>query len=241
MTQIKKAMVMGAGLGKRMRPLTDTMPKPLVPVAGKALIDRALDWLSASGIGEVVVNTHYKAEMLEAHLAKRQAPRIHISREDVLLETGGGVRKAMPMLGDLPFFVINSDVICMDGKTSALGRMREFWDEGAMDVLLLVHPVSQAVGYDGSGDFFVDGEGHIQRRGGAASAPYVFTGVQLLHPRLFAHAPAQDIFSLNTLYDYALRQKPPRIRALIHDGEWLHIGDPAGVALAKAFLAKKDQ
>lgn len=239
MTEIRKAMVMAAGLGKRMRPLTDAIPKPLVMVAGKPLIDHALDWLAASGIGEVVVNTHYKADILEKHLAKRHAPHVHISREDVLLETGGGVRKAMPLLGNHPFFVLNSDVLCIDGKTPAFQRLREYWDDAAMDVLLLVHPVDKAVGYEGHGDFFVGADGSIRRRGDAASAPYVFTGVQLLHPRLFAHAPAQDIFSLNALYDHALRQHPPRIRALIHDGDWLHIGDPDGVRQADAFFLRR--
>jgi len=238
MIEARKAMLMAAGLGKRMRPLTETMPKPLVFVAGKPLVDHALDWLYASGVTEVVVNTHYKADMLEAHLAKRNAPQIHISREDVLLETGGGVRKAMPLLGHHPFFVINSDVMCLDGKIPALTRLRDAWKDSEMDVLLLVQPVTAAVGYDGSGDFFIESDGRIRRRGQAASAPYVFTGVQLLHPRLFAHAPDQDIFSLNTLYDYALAQSPPRIFALVHDGAWLHIGDPAGVAKAEAFLAQ---
>lgn len=233
-----KAMVMAAGLGKRMRPLTDAIPKPLVKVAGKPLIDHTLDWLAASGITDAVVNTHYKAVLLEAHLAARTAPRIHISREEVLLETGGGVKKAMPMLGAHPFFITNSDVICIDGKTPALQRLRASWDDTAMDALLLVQPVASAVGYAGAGDFFVGEGGVPTRRGAAATAPYVFTGVQLLHPRLFAHAPAEDIFSLNVLYDKALQQNPPRLRALVHDGSWLHIGDPQGVQAAQDFLAK---
>lgn len=230
-----KAMVMAAGLGTRMRPLTDHRPKPLVPVAGVTLIDRTLDWLAASGVDEAVVNTHYKADMLEAHLANRRAPVIRISREEVLLETGGGVKKAMPMLGDQPFFVVNSDVICLDGNVPALQRLRVAWDEAAMDVLLLLHPVAQAVGYQGEGDFFLEGSIPM-RRAAATAAPYVFTGVQLLHPRLFALAPAQEIFSLNVLYDIALAARPPRMAAMVHDGHWLHIGDPEGVRQAEDFL-----
>lgn len=230
-------MVMAAGLGKRMRPLTDAIPKPMVAVAGVPLIDRTLDWLAASGIREAVVNTHYKAPMLEAHLQPRRHPRIHISREEVLLETGGGVRKAMPLLGSQPFFVCNSDVVCLDGATPALDRMRARWDDAAMDVLLLLHPVEKAVGYDGAGDFFIEGNGALRRRGAEPRAPYVFTGVQLLHPRLFRHAPAAEIFSLNVLYDAALAMTPPRIGALVHDGDWLHVGDLAGLAAAEKHLA----
>lgn len=231
-----KAMVLAAGLGTRMRPLTDHIPKPLVQVAGRALIDHTLDWLQQVQVDEVVVNSHYKAELLEAHLASRTAPRLRVLREDVLLETGGGIAQALPHLGSEPFYNLNSDVICVDGKSSALARLREHWHEG-LDALLLLHPVSKAVGYEGSGDFFVDDKGSITRRGEADAAPYVFTGVQMLHPRLFVNAPA-GAFSLNVLYNEALAEQGPhsRIAAIIHEGDWLHVGDPQGREQAEAWL-----
>lgn len=232
------AMVLGAGLGKRMRPLTEHMPKPLVPVAGIPLIDRVLDWLQAAGITRTVVNGHYMADMLEAHLALRHTPAISFSREALLLETGGGIRNALPLLGDAPFFSANSDTLCVDGPRPALHRLAQAWDDSRMDALLLLHPIGQAVGYEGKGDFFADGKGNLRRRGDAAQAPFVFTGVQLLHPRLFAQAP-QGAFSMNLLYD---RDRPAdgtlyRVAGLVHDGSWLHVGDPEGLAKAERWLA----
>ena len=235
-----KAMILAAGLGKRMRPLTDDMPKPLVPVAGKPLIDHALDWLAASGVQDAYVNSHYKAEMLESHLKKRTSlPRVHISREVELLETGGGIRQALPLLGNAPFFAANSDVICIDGKTPALARLIAAWDDEALDALLLLHPVARAVGYEDKGDFFLSDDGQLRRRAPEEEAPLVFTGVQLLHPRLFEGAP-EGAFSLNVLYNRALESgggKTPRLRAIVHDGNWLHIGDPQGVSAAEHWLA----
>jgi MurNAc alpha-1-phosphate uridylyltransferase len=228
---MRKAMVMAAGLGKRMRPLTEYIPKPLIEVAGITLIDRTLDWLSASGIEGAVVNTHYLYGMLEAHLALRSRPRILISREELLLETGGGIQHALPLLGSDAFFSVNSDVICMDGPTPALARLADCWDTST-DMVLLVHPVDKAIGYYGSGDFFVNGK-EIIRRGDKAQAPFVFTGIQLLHPRIFVDTPTGS-FSLNLLYDRALAHG--RLKAVIHDGQWLHIGDPQGIQDAEAIL-----
>jgi N-acetyl-alpha-D-muramate 1-phosphate uridylyltransferase len=228
---------MAAGLGLRMRPLTETMPKPMIAVGGVPMIDRALDWLASSGVTEAVVNTHYKAEMMEAHLSRRTRPRVRISREEVLLETGGGIKKALPMLGKEPFFSLNSDAICLDGATPALTRLRQAWRDETMDALLLVQPLERAIGYDGKGDFMVDDLGAIRRRGGSNRAPYVFTGVQILHPRLFADAP-EGAFSLNVLYNLAIRADGAldRVRAVVHDGDWLHIGDPEGLKKAEAFF-----
>ena len=236
---IPKAMILAAGLGKRMRPLTDTLPKPLVPVAGKALIDHALDWLASAGVTDAYVNSHYKAELLEAHLrARRGQPHIHISREVELLETGGGIKQALPLLGAAPFFAANSDVICIDGQTPALHRLMAAWDDSKLDALLLLHPVAQAVGYDGPGDFFLE-EGQLRRRGAEASAPLVFTGVQMLHPRLFEDSP-DGAFSLNVLYNRAMASAhAPRLGAIVHDGAWLHIGDPQGVAAADAWFSQR--
>ncbi len=230
-----RAMVLAAGLGTRMRPLTEQMPKPLVPVGGKSLIDHTLDWLANAGITEVVVNSYYKAEMLEAHLAARSSlQHITISRETELLETGGGIKKALPLLGDAPFFIANSDVICLDGATPALHRLQAAWNDETMDALLLLHPVANAVGYDGKGDFFLEKDSSLRRRADGEVAPYVFTGVQLLHPRLFVGSP-DGAFSLNVLFNRAL-EKPQRLKAIIHDGKWLHVGDVAGIHAAEAAL-----
>lgn len=228
----QKAMVLAAGLGTRMRPLTDTIPKPLVTVAGVALIDHALDWLVASGVGDAVVNSFYKAELLEEHLAARTVPRIRISREEVLLETGGGIKKALPLLGTEPFFSLNSDTICLDGPSPALRQLAEFWDDVRMDALLLLHPVAKAIGYAGKGDFFADANGMLRRRSEGESAPLVFTGVQLLHPRLFHDAP-DGAFSMNVLYNRDIR----RVAGLVHEGDWLHIGTPQERAAAETFLS----
>lgn len=232
------AMVLAAGLGKRMRPLTNTKPKPLVPVAGETLIDRVLNWLAESGIQKAVVNTHYKSEMLAAHLVTRQNPAIQLSHEELLLETGGGIKKALPLIGDGPFFCTNSDSLCLDGDEPALHRLWNAWDDNTMDVLLLLYPVERAVGYEGQGDFFCE-DGRITRRGDRSSAPLVFTGTQLMHPRLFANAP-EGAFSLNVLYDRAINTDGSlaRVRAVVHDGAWLHVGDPKGLELAEAFFAK---
>lgn len=240
-----KAMVLAAGLGTRMRPLTDTIPKPLIPVSGEPLIDRVLNWLATGGIHEVVVNSSYKAQLLEAHLTGRlqkrpNAPYITTVREEAPLETGGGIKHAMPWLGDAVFLCANSDTICVNGPTHATSRLQAQWDDQRMDALLLLHPVEQAIGYDGKGDFFLNTDGTLRRRGEAATAPYVFTGVQLLHPRLFAGAP-EGVFSMNVLYNK--HQKPdgtlPRIYGLVHDGHWLHVGDPAGLALAEKWLTSQ--
>lgn len=235
----RKAIVLAAGLGTRMRPLTDTLPKPLIPVADKALIDRTLDWLAGSGITEAVVNTHYKADMIAAHLEKRRHPAIHLSHEVDILETGGGIKNALPLLGDEPFFCINSDVICIDGTESALHRLEKAWDGNRMDALLLLHPVEKAIGYKGPGDFFLTPNG-VRRRLDERAAPLVFTGIQMLHPRLFENAPA-DVFSLNALYNRAMHKDGTltRVAAVVHDGEWLHVGDLEGLAEAEAFLERR--
>lgn len=226
---------MAAGLGTRMRPLTETMPKPLVPVAGKPLIDHALDFLADAGVPEVVVNSHYFAEILESHLEKRaKAPKITISREDIVLETGGGIKKALPLLGAAPFFVINSDVICINGASPALKRLAENFDAERMGTLLLLHEVKKAVGYAGNGDFFIEENGLLRRRREGETAPYVFTGVQIIHPRLFANAP-DGKFSLNVLYNKDLS----RIGGVVHNGEWLHIGSPVELQQAEDWFADR--
>jgi MurNAc alpha-1-phosphate uridylyltransferase len=236
--QQMRAIVLAAGLGKRMRPLTDILPKPLISVGGKCLVDHALDFLSSAGIGEAVVNTHYLAPLLEAHLEKRTIPHIRISYEETLLETGGGVLQALPMLGEGAFFSINSDTICVNGARHALMRLADMWDDVSMDALLLLHPTEKAVGYAGAGDFSLSDEGQLTRRKKDEVAPYVFTGVQILHPRIFQNLP-MGAFSLNVLYDRLMQPSvntSPRIRALVHDGKWLHVGEPHAIKLAEAEL-----
>jgi MurNAc alpha-1-phosphate uridylyltransferase len=228
-----RAMVLAAGLGKRMRPLTDTIPKPMVEVAGRTMIDHALDRFAAIGVHDIVVNLHHLKAKLEAHLANRRDLRIVLSPEPELLETGGGVTKALPLLGGAPFYVANADIIWFDGATPALARLGEAWDDDKMDALLLLQRTVTAHGYEGQGDFFLDPLGRATRRHGGAVAPYVFAGVQILHPRLFKNAPAGP-FSLNVLYNQA--EESGRLWAVAHDGLWFHVGTPDAIAPTEAEL-----
>jgi N-acetyl-alpha-D-muramate 1-phosphate uridylyltransferase len=227
----KIAMVLAAGLGKRLRPLTDAMPKPLVMIGGRALIDRALDRLADAGVERAVVNLHYKGDMLRQHLAARARPEIAFSDETgALLETGGGVRQALPLLGPAPFFVVNSDVIWRDARDNSLLALAARWDDATMDALLLLHPTVSAIGYGGMGDFFLSPEGAVQRRDARMVAPFVFTGVQILHPRLFARTP-DGPFSLNLLYDRAA--DAGRLYGMRHQGDWMDVGTLDGIAAAE--------
>ncbi|WP_147163017.1 nucleotidyltransferase family protein [Pararhodospirillum oryzae] len=231
-----RAMVLAAGLGTRMRPLTDSVPKPLVRVQGKPLIDWALDRLEEAGVSEAVVNLHHLPQMLRCHLAQRTTPpRLVFSDEThARLETGGGVRHALPLLGDDPFFVVNTDVIWLNGARLALARMAEAWDPETMDALLLLHPLASAYGYDGKGDFLMDPVGRLERRQPGLMAPFIFTGVQILHPRLFEGTP-EGPFSLNLLYDRALSEG--RLGAIAHDGEWFHVGTPQALKYTERTLS----
>ncbi|MCH7796390.1 MAG: nucleotidyltransferase family protein [Proteobacteria bacterium] len=222
----QRAMVLAAGLGERMRPITDTLPKPLIELRGRTLLDSILDRVEAAGVPEAVVNLHYLGEMIEARLAPRARPRVSFSREETRLETGGGVRKALSLLGADAFFVINGDVCWLDGHTPALERLAAAWDDAEMDALLLLHPTALAVGYAGVGDFVLAPDGRMRRRRELEVAPFVFTGIQILHPRLFEDAP-EEPFSLNLIYDKAGAAE--RLWGLRHDGEWFHIGTPEGL------------
>jgi N-acetyl-alpha-D-muramate 1-phosphate uridylyltransferase len=226
-------MVLAAGLGTRLRPITDTIPKPLVEINGRSLIDHAIDRLVLAGVEHVVVNIHYKAAMIVAHLSRRGHPRIELSEEAELLDTGGGVAQALPLLGEA-FYVVNSDVFWLDGPESALLRLAAAFDPRAMDGVLLLQPTTTAVGYDGSGDYFLDAEGNPRRRREAEVAPYLFAGIQLLHRRLF-DAAAGPVFSLVRLFDHA--EAAGRLAAIEHDGEWYHVGTPEGLALAREHLS----
>lgn len=232
------AMVLAAGLGKRMRPLTATRPKPLVEVAGRTLLDRALDHLRAAGVRRAVVNVHYLADRIEAHLARRsEGLDIAISDERAaLLETGGGVAKALPLIDADPFFVINSDNMWVDGPVDTLRLLAQRWDEESMDALLLLVPLARATGYEGLGDFHMDPVGRLRRRNGLRVAPFVFSGIQILSKRLFADAP-DGAFSLNRLYDRAL--EAGRLYGLVHPGLWFHVGTPGAVNETEALLTDR--
>lgn len=226
-------MVLAAGLGTRLRPISEAMPKPLVEINGRSLLDHAIDRLELAGVETIVVNTHYKAEMVAALLARRQRPRIHISPEPRLLDTGGGVANALPMLGEA-FYVVNGDVLWLDSRDYALVRLARAFDPERMDAVLLFQRTVAAVGYDGSGDYFLDSEGRPRRRGEREVAPYLFAGIQLLHERLFAGVE-ERVFSLVRLYERA--EKAGRLHAIVHDGEWYHVGTPAGLAATRERLA----
>lgn len=232
---IRRAMVLAAGLGKRMRPITDTLPKPLVAIGGKTMLDHALDRLNEAGIEEAVVNVHHLAEKIETHLAARERPAITISDERAeLLETGGGVKKALPLLGSAPFFHVNSDSLWSEAAGSAMTAMRQAWEPDAMDMLLLLAKRETAIGFDGAGDFFHDAECRLTRRGTAPSAPYVYAGVAILKPELFADTP-DGAFSLNLLFDRAIAAR--RLFGFVLDGQWLHVGTPEAIAPAEAAFA----
>lgn len=231
----KTAMVLAAGLGLRMRPLTLERPKPLIPVAGTALIDHALARLSDAGVETAVINSHYKGDMIAAHLAGRDRPRIVLSPEDTLLDTGGAVRNALPLLGEAPIVCVNADILWLDGPTPALGRLAANWDAERMDALLLVMATTKSVGYDGRGDYFMDPVGHLKRRGESQIAPYVFAGVQIVKPGLFAMDTPDGAFSTNRVWDRA--QAAGRLFGVVHDGAWFHIGTPDALAESEELLA----
>ncbi|MEO1014028.1 MAG: nucleotidyltransferase family protein [Pseudomonadota bacterium] len=230
------AMVLAAGLGTRMRPLTDDRPKPLIPVAGKPLIDYTLDRFAAAGVTRAVVNVHYLADQVETHLKARATPLISISDErELLLETGGGLKKARPLLGDAPVYCTNTDAILLDGPgEDACKRLASSFDPADMDALLLLVPTDQASGYDGKGDFHLETDGRLAYRGDAASAPYIYTGLQIINPTLVDSEPAGP-FSLRRAWDKAAEDG--RFRGVVHDGHWMHVGDPAGLEAAEARLA----
>lgn len=226
-----RAMVLAAGIGKRMRPLTATTPKPLIEVGGKALIDHGLDRLADAGVTTAVVNVHYLADLVEFHVLKRRRPDIVVSDErGKLLETGGGIVKALPLLGPDPFFVYNSDSFWIDGYADNFDLLAQFWDGTKMDILLLMSPTVTAVGYDGPGDFTMDPLGRLERRVEGRIAPFVYAGAAILHPRIFEGAP-EGRFSLGRLFDRAIESG--RLYGVHMDGIWLHVGTPEAIREAE--------
>jgi MurNAc alpha-1-phosphate uridylyltransferase len=230
-----KAMVLAAGLGLRMRPLTDRMPKPMVPVAGKPLLDHVLDKLADANIGEAVVNVHYLPDQIIDHVARRSRPRIIISDErNEVLGTGGAVVKALPLLGDAPFYHLNADTMWIDGVRPNLARMADAFDPARMDILLLMAPTATSIGYSGNGDYAMLTDGTLRKRKEHQVVPFVYAGVAIMSPALFTDAP-QGEFSLTKIFDRANERE--RLFGLRLDGVWMHVGTPDAVQAAeKAFL-----
>ncbi|HXI06546.1 MAG: nucleotidyltransferase family protein [Bradyrhizobium sp.] len=233
--QPTKAMVLAAGLGVRMRPLTDKMPKPLVPVAGQPLLDHVLDKLAGAGVTEAVVNVHYLPDQIIEHTRSRKQPRVIISDErDKVLGTGGAVVKALPHLGNAPFFHVNADTLWIDGVRSNLSRLAEVFDPARMDILLLMAPTTSSIGYSGRGDYSMLPGGALRKRRELQVVPFVYAGAAIMSPSLFADAPKGE-FSLTELFDRANEQE--RLFGLRLDGVWMHVGTPDAVQAAEeAFL-----
>ena len=231
-----KAMVLAAGFGLRMRPLTLNLPKPLVQVAGAALLDHVLDKLAEARVTDAIVNVHYLPDMIIDHTASRMTPKVTISDErDQVLGTGGAVVKALPLLGEAPFYHLNADTMWIDGVRPNLTRLAETFDPAKMDALLLMAPTANSIGYAGAGDYAMLPDGALRRRKEAQVVPFVYAGVAILSPALFADAPAGE-FSLTRLFDRANEQE--RLFGLRMDGLWMHVGTPdAVIAAEEAFLA----
>ena len=234
----KKAFVLAAGKGERMRPLTDNCPKPLLEVGGITMLDRALDALAEAGVEEAVVNTFYLGEMIERHLRNRKHPKIIISREEALLDTGGGVRKAIEFFGREPFYVLNADVVWTDGEESALRRLAKKWDSSKMDLLLLLQTTKDLPAYAGKGDYYLaDGlDQPVFRARSKKPANYIFSGARIVHPRLF-EGVAEGIFSFLDLFHKA--EAAGRLYGLRHDGEWHHVGTPEALAETNRILSSR--
>jgi N-acetyl-alpha-D-muramate 1-phosphate uridylyltransferase len=236
MVHPKTAMVLAAGLGERMRPLTLRMPKPLVPLVGRPLIDHVLDRLASAGVETAVVNVHYLPDQLEESLRRRQGtkPAILISDErDELLDTGGGAKRALPKLGPGPFFIHNADTVWSEGPSPALPRMLKLWKPETMDCLLLLAPFAESIGYGGKGDFAMAQDGRLKRRGERQIVPFAFAGVSLCDQRLFTDSP-DGKFSLNLLWDRALAKG--RLYGMRLDGRWMHVGTPEALAEAETWF-----
>jgi MurNAc alpha-1-phosphate uridylyltransferase len=231
----RKAMVLAAGLGQRMRPLTDHMPKPLVSVAGQPLLDHVLDKLAAAGVSEAVVNVHYLPDQIIEHVKPRSLPQVLISDErDKVLGTGGAVVKALPLLGSEPFFHVNADTMWIDGVRPNLARLAETFDPERMDILLLMAPTATSIGYSGRGDYSMLPDGALRKRREQQVVPFVYAGAAIMSPSIFADAPPGE-FSLPKMFDRANEEE--RLFGLRLDGVWMHVGTPDAVQAAEeAFL-----
>tara|TARA_R110002072_G_scaffold106760_13_gene233072 strand:- start:1465 stop:2217 length:753 start_codon:yes stop_codon:yes gene_type:complete len=236
-------MVLAAGRGERMRPISDNLPKPMIEICGRPMIDRVMDRLTEFGIETIVVNLHHLADKLQAHVERwartphpdgLAKPRVAFSREKELLDTGGGIKQALPLLGDAPFFTCNSDLLWLNGVSPVLDLLAQAWNGDEMDALLLQHPCISAVGYNGLGDFHMDSVGLLQRRSEREVAPYVYAGVQLIKPALFDAAP-EGAFSMNRLWDQSLEAE--RLYGQHNEGCWYHVGTPQTLKEVEALFA----
>ena len=237
MTKIpEKAMVFAAGLGTRMRPLTETIPKPLVKIGGKAMIDTILDALAAAGVQQAIVNVHHLADQIEHHLVTRTHPEITVSEERArLLDQGGGIKKVLPLLGKTPFYICNTDAIWLEGPHSNIARLAEVWDADKMDILLLVASTANSVGVDWPGDFSMDQDGRLKKRYEGEVVPFVFSGIGLIKPEVF-EALEGDSFRLAPLFFSAAERG--RLFGLRLDGFWLHIGTMSAIAEAEQAILR---
>jgi MurNAc alpha-1-phosphate uridylyltransferase len=233
-TKPAAAMVLAAGLGKRMRPITNTMPKPLIRVAGKTLLDWGLDSLAEAGVSKAVVNVHYFPEQIVAHVARRATPAVWISDESVeLLDSGGGIVKALPLLGRAPFFILNADTFWIDRCSSNLDRLALAWDPSRMDILLMLANMRSTTGHNGGSDFLLASDGRLSRSAGASEG-LIYAGAAIVHPRIFAGAPA-GAHSLNLHFDRAIAAG--RLYGIEMDGRWITVGTPDAIPLAEATVA----
>ncbi len=228
------AMILAAGFGVRMRPLTEKLPKPLVSVAGKPLLDHVLDRVADAGVTKAVVNVHYLPDQIVRHVANRKQPHVIISDErDVVLGTGGGVVKALPLLGDKPFYHLNADTMWIDGVQPNLTRLANSFDSSHMDILLLMAPTANSIGYSGSGDYAMLADGSLRKRKEHQVVPFVYAGVAIMSPAIFAAAPKGE-FSLTRIFDIANEQE--RLFGLRLDGLWMHVGTPEAIHAAEEAL-----
>lgn len=229
---IDRAFILAAGFGTRLRPYTDTLPKPMVPIWGKPLIDHALDRLEEVGAGHVRINLHHKGQILEKHLSQRRSIKITFSWEKEILDTGGGVKAARDFFEEHPFYLLNGDSLWTDGpEDPALTRLAQFWDESKMDILLLLHPLSRMTLTHAGGDYDLDGEAGPPKRSPDKSGHYAFSGIRVVHPRIFDDTP-NGSFAFLDLMDRA--ERAGRLFALVHDGEWHHISTPEDLARVEA-------
>lgn len=232
----EKAMVLAAGLGTRMRPITDKIPKPLVEVYGKTLLDHGLDALVRAGVKEAVINVHYHADQIEAHVKNRKDLKIIISDErEELLDSGGGIANALPLLGDNPFYLINADSFWIEGYRPNLNRMSEVWEPHDMDMMLLLAGMANAVGFGSKGDFSMDPSGRLERRGEKKIAPFAYAGAAIINPAVFKNAP-KGAFSLNKQFNETLELE--RLFGLRLEGLWLHVGTPDAIREAEDAIAR---
>ncbi|MBH69155.1 MAG: mannose-1-phosphate guanylyltransferase [Rhodospirillaceae bacterium] len=224
------AMILAAGYGRRMLPLTERIPKPMLVISGKTILDRTIDQLLNVGVNRVVINTSHLASVVKNHLKNRDDERIAVSTESEPLETGGGVVKALPQLGHRPFYVINGDSVWVDGMKCALLRLAESWDPDSMDALLMLAPLARAASFEGLGDFTMDQNGRLHRRREKTVSPYAYMGLSIINPECFDRSP-KGAFSLNWLYDRAINKE--RLFGIIHEGLWYHISTPGDLEIAR--------